>query len=71
MTAFSRYRLNPPERDRARERARPRADGAAIVAAVNDPLAVRRLSRDDSDMMAPDNDDAYSRAAGIHAFTCP
>jgi hypothetical protein len=68
MTAVSLY---APERNRARERARPRADRAAVIAAVNDPLTVGRLSRDDSDMMAPDNNDANSRAAGIHAFVRP
>jgi len=63
--------LHPPERDRAGERARPRADRAAIIAAVDDPLAVGRLSGDDPDMMAPDHHDADAGATRIHAFTSP
>ena len=63
--------LHPPERDRAGERAWPRADRAAIIAAMDDPLAVGRLSGDDPDMMAPDHYDADAGATRIHAFTGP
>jgi hypothetical protein len=38
---------------------------------VNDPLSIGRLPRDDSDMMAPDNNHANAGAAGVHAFTGP
>jgi hypothetical protein len=38
---------------------------------MDDPLAVRCLSRDDPDVMRPDNHHADSGAAGIHAFARP
>jgi hypothetical protein len=46
-------------------------DRAAIIAAMNDPLAIRRLSRDDPDVMRPDHHHADSGTAGIHAFVRP
>ena len=63
--------LYAPEGDRAGKRSGSRADCAAIVAAVNDPLAVGCLSRDDADMMRPDHHHADSRTAGIRAFVRP
>jgi hypothetical protein len=38
---------------------------------MNDPLAVRCLSRDDADVMRPDHHHADSGTAGIHAFVRP
>jgi hypothetical protein len=38
---------------------------------MNDPLTVSALSRDDSDMVRPDNNDADAGAAGIGAFSGP
>ena len=59
------------ERYRAGKRSGSRADRAAIIAAMNDPLAVRCLPGNDADMMRPDHHDADSGAAGIHAFARP
>jgi hypothetical protein len=63
--------LHASERNRAGERAGSRANRAAVIAAMNDPLAVRRLSRDDPDVMRPDDHHADSGTAGIHAFVRP
>jgi hypothetical protein len=60
-----------PECNRASKRSGSRANRAAIVAAMNDPLAVRCLPGNDADMMRPDHHDADSGAAGIHAFVRP
>jgi len=63
--------LHASERDRASKRAGSGTNRAAIIAAMNDPLAIRCLSRDDPDVMRPDYHHADSRAAGIHAFARP
>ena len=63
--------LHASERYRASKRACSRANCSAIVAAMNDPLAIGCLSRDDPDVMRPDHHHADSRAAGIHAFARP
>ena len=63
--------LHAPERYRASKRAGSGTNRAAIIAAMNDPLAVGRLSRDDPDMMRPDHHHADSGAAGVGAFARP
>ena len=63
--------LHASERYCAGKRAGSRTNRAAIIAAVDDPLAIRCLSRDDSDVMRPDHYDADSWAAGIGAFVRP
>jgi hypothetical protein len=71
LRVFALCPLHASERYCAGKRLRSRPNRAAIVAAMNDPLAIRRLSRDDPDMMRPDHHHADSRAAGIHAFARP
>ena len=62
---------NTPKCYRPRYGARSRTDRASIVTAVNNPLAVSRLSRNDPDMVPPDNNDANSRTAGVRALRGP
>ncbi|MEH2608084.1 hypothetical protein [Bradyrhizobium sp. AZCC 1693] len=60
-----------PECYRSGKRSGSRANRAAIIAAMNDPLAVRCLPGNDADMVRPDHHHADSGAAGIHAFARP
>src|SRR5262245_22788534 len=59
------------ERDRAAQRARSRANAAAIVSTMDDPFTVRRLAGDDADVMRPDHHHANSRTTGVGALARP
>ena len=62
---------NPPKCDGAGDRARSRSYRAAVVAAMNDPLAVGRPSGDHSDVVRPYDHDPKTGATGIPAFPGP
>jgi hypothetical protein len=62
--------LGASKRDGVGDRARPGSHRMAIVAALNDPLAVF-LADNFSDVMPPDNDGADRRSAGVRAIAGP
>src|SRR5215213_854001 len=59
-----------PERDRARDRARPFAHRVAVVAALDHPLR-SGAPGDNADVMAPHHDGADARTAGATANSRP
>jgi len=63
--------LNTAKCDSAGNRARPCAYRAAVVATVDDPMAIRRPPGDDTNMVGPNNHHPNPRTPGIRAFSSP
>src|ERR1700755_2239402 len=66
----SERRVGVSESDGASQRTRSRSHGMAVIAALDNPLAVL-LADDLTDMVTPDDDRANGRAAGIRSIMSP
>ena len=63
-------RVGVPERDRTSQRPRTRPNGVPVVAALHDPLAIF-LADNFSDVVAPDDNGADRRTAGVGSIMRP
>jgi hypothetical protein len=62
---------NAPECNRAGNGSCPGAHGTTVISAMNDPFPIGRLSRDNANVVAPDDNHSNSRSAGVRTFAGP